>query len=105
MTAFKKILVPVDFSKHSERAVRIGAELARRDEGSLYIVHVYDPIVYPLQDSYVLLTWPRRTEPQTLRAGRSPRSHCEPIELAPLVRHAASQAWLAGRRWLGSCSV
>ena len=56
MTSFRRILVPVDFSKHSERAVHVAAELARRYEGSLDLVHVYDPIAYPLPDGYVMFT-------------------------------------------------
>jgi universal stress protein A len=56
MTSFRRILVPVDFSRHSERAVHVAAELARRYEGSLDIVHVYDPIAYPLPDGYVMFT-------------------------------------------------
>jgi universal stress protein A len=56
MTAFRKILVPVDFSPHSEEALRVAGEIARRYGGTLDIVHVYDPVVYPLPDGYVMLT-------------------------------------------------
>jgi len=59
MKAFRKILVPVDFSPHSERAVRVAAELAQRCEGTLDLVHVFDPIAYPLPDGYVLFTRPQ----------------------------------------------
>jgi universal stress protein A len=60
MTSFGKILVPVDFSTHSFRAVRLAAELARRFEGSVEIVHIFDPVAYPLPDGhYVLFTQPQ----------------------------------------------
>ena len=56
MQQFKRILVPVDFSMHSETAVRLAADLARRDGGALHLVHVFEPIAYPLPDGYVLFT-------------------------------------------------
>jgi nucleotide-binding universal stress UspA family protein len=62
MKPFRKILVPVDFSTHSARAVEVAAELARRYEGSLDLVHVFDPIAYPLPDGYVMFTRPQLDE-------------------------------------------
>jgi nucleotide-binding universal stress UspA family protein len=56
MKSFERILVPVDFSKHSERAVRVAAELARRYGGALEIIHVYDPVAYALPGDYSLFT-------------------------------------------------
>jgi universal stress protein A len=56
MKPFRKILVPVDFSEHSEQAVCVAADLARRNGGTLDIVHVYDPVAYPLPEGYVLFT-------------------------------------------------
>jgi universal stress protein A len=56
MKAFRKILVPVDFSPHSEQALRVAGEIARRYEGTLDIVHVYDPIAFSLPDGYVMFT-------------------------------------------------
>ncbi|TVQ52220.1 MAG: universal stress protein [Phycisphaerales bacterium] len=40
---FKQIAVGVDFSEQSERAVRAGAELAKRDNAELTLVHVFYP--------------------------------------------------------------
>ena len=37
-----RILVPIDGSETSERALRFAAEFARRFEGSLHVVHVSD---------------------------------------------------------------
>ncbi len=39
MAPFNKILVPVDFSKHSERATALALELARKFESSLTLLH------------------------------------------------------------------
>jgi universal stress protein A len=48
----RKLLVPVDFSAHSAEALRIAAELARRFDASLTLVHVYDPMVHALPDGF-----------------------------------------------------
>jgi universal stress protein A len=56
MPQFRRILVPVDFSMHSEAALRLAADLARRYDGALHLVHVFDPVAYPLPDGYVLFT-------------------------------------------------
>jgi universal stress protein A len=56
MKPFTKILVPVDFSPHSEQAVRVAAELARRYDAALGIIHVYEPIAYALPEGYVLMS-------------------------------------------------
>jgi len=56
MKPFRKILVPVDFSAHSAQAVRMAASIARRYEASLEIIHVYEPLAYPLPEGYVMLT-------------------------------------------------
>ncbi|QTY27215.1 universal stress protein [Flavobacterium sp. CS20] len=38
----KKILIPVDFSKPSENALRVAAELARKNDAELYVLHVVE---------------------------------------------------------------
>jgi nucleotide-binding universal stress UspA family protein len=53
---FNKILVPTDFSPDAERAVRVGSELSRRYVAPLTIIHIYDPVAYPLPDGYMLFT-------------------------------------------------
>jgi universal stress protein A len=58
MKPFQKILVPVDFSPHSAEAVRVAADLARRFESSLTLVHVYDPLVYALPDGFTYMPQP-----------------------------------------------
>lgn len=49
---FKKILVPVDFSAQSRAALKMAAELARRHEAALTLVHVFQPISYVLPEAY-----------------------------------------------------
>ncbi|WP_319779386.1 universal stress protein [Maridesulfovibrio sp.] len=41
---FKKILIPVDDSKHSESAVRYGASLAKMSGGKIIILHCHRPV-------------------------------------------------------------
>jgi nucleotide-binding universal stress UspA family protein len=43
---FRKMLVPVDYSQHSKRALTIAGELAQRYSGKLAIVHVWDRPTY-----------------------------------------------------------
>ena len=50
---FQRILVPTDFSSHADRAVRIGADLSRRYEAQLLLLHVHEPTTYELPDGYV----------------------------------------------------
>lgn len=58
MKPFQKILVPVDFSAHSAEAMRVSADLSRRYEASILLVHVYDPLVYALPDGFTFVTPP-----------------------------------------------
>ena len=54
MAIFKKILCPLDFSKHSNRALDIACELARDNQATLTIMHAYVIPSYPLPEGYVL---------------------------------------------------
>ena len=56
MKTFTKILVPVDFSLHSDEAIRYAADLARRYEAPLTLVHAYQPIAYALPEGFVVYT-------------------------------------------------
>lgn len=41
MPAFQKILVPVDFSEHSSRALDMAIELAKQSKGKVHLIHSY----------------------------------------------------------------
>jgi nucleotide-binding universal stress UspA family protein len=56
MKTFSKILVPLDFSAHSREALEYAAELARRYEASLTLVHAYQTVAYALPEGFVLYT-------------------------------------------------
>lgn len=56
MKPFKNILVPVDFSAHSDEAIRVAADLARRGEGVLTLVYVFQLPAYPLPEGYAVYT-------------------------------------------------
>ena len=38
----KKILVPTDFSDHSEYALRVAAQIAREHDGEIYLMHMLE---------------------------------------------------------------
>lgn len=58
MNSFHKILVPLDFSEHSERAVQLAAELARRYQAPLTLFHVYELVPYAAPEGHALYTPP-----------------------------------------------
>ena len=45
VTTFRRVLCPVDFSAHSERALRHALATARRHESALTVLHVEDLIL------------------------------------------------------------
>lgn len=45
--AIERILVPVDFSTHSQRALSWATELAEAYDARLQLLHIIEPIVYP----------------------------------------------------------
>ena len=48
MLKISKILCPVDFSEHSQAALDHAAELARRYGAELTLLHVIEPVLYPI---------------------------------------------------------
>lgn len=38
----KKILVPTDFSEHAEYALKVAAQIARKNNGEIYLMHMLD---------------------------------------------------------------
>jgi nucleotide-binding universal stress UspA family protein len=45
---FRKILVPLDGSEHSERALEIAIQIARNFSGELTLLHVYSVTITPI---------------------------------------------------------
>lgn len=56
MHTFRKILVPIDFSAYSENAMRVASELSAAFSAPLVLIHVYDPVAYPLPEGYLMYT-------------------------------------------------
>src|SRR5688572_11616992 len=54
MALITKILVPVDFSTHSHRALDFACELSLRFSAPMVILHAYAVPVYPLPEGYLL---------------------------------------------------
>ncbi len=65
MDAFKKILVPLDFSPGSERALEFAIDVAKRDKALLLLVHVFHIPVYPLPEGYVMFPATQLSEMST----------------------------------------
>ena len=38
----KRILVPTDFSKHADHALRVAAQIARKNGGEIYLLHMLE---------------------------------------------------------------
>jgi nucleotide-binding universal stress UspA family protein len=53
---FHQIVVPTDFSADAEHAIRVASELSRVYSAPLTLIHIYDPVAYPLPDGYVMYT-------------------------------------------------
>ncbi len=66
MARISKILCPVDFSEHSQAALEHAAEVARRFGADLTLVHVVEPVLYPV--AYGL---PRPSPPSTTSPSRA----------------------------------
>jgi nucleotide-binding universal stress UspA family protein len=53
---FHRIVVPIDFSPDAEHAIRVASELSRSYSAPLTLIHIYDPVAYPLPDGYMMYT-------------------------------------------------
>lgn len=49
----KNIIVPTDFSECAENALRVAAEIAKKNKSFIHLVHVYECPVYGFVDIYV----------------------------------------------------
>lgn len=48
----RRILIPLDFSAHSSKALPLATRLAREFEASLVLLHVTEPVAYPTDFGY-----------------------------------------------------
>src|SRR5262245_40923203 len=48
MVNVRTILCPIDFSEHSHSALGHAEEVARRFEAQLIVVHIVEPVMYPV---------------------------------------------------------
>jgi nucleotide-binding universal stress UspA family protein len=62
MVPFRKILVPTDFSKHSNEAVNTAADLSRRYEAAVTLAYVFEPVTYALPEGHVMQSPPQLEE-------------------------------------------
>jgi nucleotide-binding universal stress UspA family protein len=53
MPPFRKILLPVDFSPHSDEATRVALELARSFDAPITMVTVFQAPVYPVPEGVI----------------------------------------------------
>lgn len=53
MRLFTKILVPVDFSEHSARAIEYAAALSKTYDAPIVLLHAYQTLNYALPEGYV----------------------------------------------------
>ena len=53
---FHKIVVPTDFSTESEHVVRVASELSCIYSAPLTLIHVDDPVAYPVPEGYMMQT-------------------------------------------------
>jgi nucleotide-binding universal stress UspA family protein len=54
MKPFHKLLVPVDFSMHSKEVLQVAADLGRRYEASITVVHVCEHQLFSVPESFRL---------------------------------------------------
>jgi len=52
MFSVTSLLVPIDFSENSLRALALAKEVARGPHASIHLLHVVEPVVYPADWSY-----------------------------------------------------
>jgi nucleotide-binding universal stress UspA family protein len=56
MTRFSKILVPIDYSPHSDEAIRTAVDLSKRYAAAITLLNVYEPIDRLMPEAYWVIT-------------------------------------------------
>ena len=52
MTAIKKILVPIDFTPYSDRAVEVATQMARQFRARMILLHVIEQFTYTVLERF-----------------------------------------------------
>jgi nucleotide-binding universal stress UspA family protein len=58
MEAINKILVPIDFSGYSKNLLNYANNFAKIFEAKIYLIHVVEPIIYPVDFSMGQIDFP-----------------------------------------------
>ena len=100
MIFLKTILVPTDFSEHSEKAVQYGAELASKFGAALHLLHTVDttPVLYgeggafPFESAEEIVAVAAKQldqiEVESLGKERLVRRACQGTPFVEIVRYA-----------------
>ncbi len=52
MFQIKKIMVPIDFSDYSKKALEYATEFAQKMNSKIYLIYVFEPMIYPTDFSF-----------------------------------------------------
>ena len=90
---YKRILVPIDFSEHSERTVSYAVKFASRYEATVQILHVFEV------PDYVVTPFARRKRPEAVKAHvdtaeQEAREHLAAVEQELLNRGLKVESYL-----------
>lgn len=58
MFQLKRILVPIDFSDYSKKALKYAISFAQQFNAELYLVYIVEPAIYPADFSFGQVTLP-----------------------------------------------
>ena len=90
MNNFKKILVPTDFSACAAEAISSAAELSRRYEASVTLVHVFEPATLTVPDGF-LFYMPGQVEKLLAEYGKALAAAKKTAEAAGAARVEVQQ--------------
>lgn len=62
MVSISKILVPIDFSDYSKKALNYAIDFAKIFNAKLYLIYVVEPIIYPADFSMGQIVFPETGE-------------------------------------------
>jgi nucleotide-binding universal stress UspA family protein len=93
MAASRIYLVPIDFSKGSEIALRHAVKLAREKRGKLLLVHIVMPITYPAQAFLPGYFRSMERKARDEMNGIARRVRLKPTEYRSIVVESADPAW------------